>query len=340
LHGSFEEVGAQTITGGKKKCVMYNDQKIINNCVGRVDVYYSLRQRNIHRQPHMVSKETGLRQKIDEQEEEKHEQLPEYHTPLTMDSVPLSTEIDDVSGRSGPYLPSCYRVYDKIKGSIHLAFLSHSCFILASAFYLKLALITLNWYLYTRRLGVPEEVLDEDTEEVWKSWTFTSGEDYMLDEWKAYRVEYEFFYIMGALFFVFVGFLDLFRYFDCLNMVLVFAGVAGMISALSTSYYASTAWDFVSVHMFLIEAINLLHRKHNYEGLACFRIGDFSFLFGASLDCIGSYVGIAKQEGLWVIQMDVFACCLWLLSSLTDITAEIYYLRKHWNADGRTIHCY
>jgi hypothetical protein len=288
----------------------------------------------------MISEEAGLRQRAEEQQEEQ-EESPECHK-LTMDGVPLSAEIDEVpKGRRRPYLPSCYSIYDKIKGSIYLAFLSHACFILASAFYLKLALVTLDWYLYTRRLGVPEEVLDEDTEEAWTTWTSESGADYMLDKWEAYRVEYELFYILGALFFVFVGVLDLFRYFDCLNMVLVLAGVAGMISALSTSYNASTTWDFISVHMFLIEAINLLHRQHDYEGVACFRIGDFCFLFGAMLDCVGAYVGIAQQEGLWVIQMDVFACCLWLLSSLTDITAEIYYLRKHLGADGiETVQCY
>ena len=126
-------------------------------------------------------------------------------------------------------------------------------------------------------------------------------------------------------------------------MVLVLAGVAGMISAISKTYQARTIWDFVSVHMFFIEAINLLLRKHNYEGVACFRIGDVCFLIGAVLDCIGSYVGIAEHEGLWVIQMDVFSCCLWLFSALTDITAEIYYLRKRvgGSSDGiGTVQCY
>ncbi|KAK1748175.1 hypothetical protein QTG54_000114 [Skeletonema marinoi] len=293
----------------------------------------------------MILDEAGIRQIAEdiEQAEEYEESPPESCMPLTIESVPLSTEIDDNPERKRPYLPSCYNVYDKIKGSIHLAFLSHLCFILASLFYLKLALVTLNWYLYTKRRGVPQDILDEDTEEVWTSWTSENGADYIFDKWEAYRLEYELFYIMGALFFVFVGLLDLIRYFDCLNMVLVLAGVAGMISALSKTYQARTIWDFVSVHMFFIEAINLLLRKHNYEGVACFRIGDVCFLIGALLDCIGSYVGIAEHEGLWVIQMDVFSCCLWLFSALTDITAEIYYLRKRvgGSSDGiGTVQCY
>ena len=289
----------------------------------------------------VVSEEAGLRKRTDD--DEQLEEKPESHKPLTMDTVPLSAEIDDANNeRKRPYLPSCYNVYHKIKGSIYLAFLSHLFFILASILYLKLALVTLNWYLLTKRLGVPEDVLDEDTDEVWTSWTSENGADYILDKLAAYRIEYELLYILGALFFAIVGLLDLIRFFDFLNIVLVLAGIAGMVSALSTSYEVATTWDFISVHLFVVEAINLLLRHHDYEGVACFRIGDICFLMGALLDCIGSYVGIAGREGLWVIQMDVFACCLWLLSALTDITAEIFYLRKHVGDDGiiADVQCY
>ena len=302
----------------------------------------------------MTSEEAGLRQ----------EKATHYEDDAPESFVPLAAEIDDNhQERKRPYLPSCYSLYDKIKGSIYLAFLSHLCFILASLFYLKLALVTLQWYLYTKRMGVPEDVVNEDTDEAWNSWTSENGADNILDDWEAYSLKYELLYILGAIFFVFVGLFDLIRYFDCLNIALVsrskycsfsrfaqtltilfpqvLAGVAGMISALSKTYQETTIWDFVSVHMFLMEAINLLHRNHDYEGVACFRIGDVCFLVGAVLDCVGSYVGIAGHEGLWVLHMDVFSCCLWLLSGLTDITAEIYYLRKHVGNDGiGAVHCY
>ena len=139
----------------------------------------------------MILDEAGLRQIAEdiEQAEEYEESPPESCMPLTIESVPLSAEIDDNPERKRPYLPSCYNVYDKIKGSIHLAFLSHLCFILASLFYLKLALVTLNWYLYTKRRGVPQDILDEDTEEVWTSWTSENGVDYIFDKWEAYRLE-------------------------------------------------------------------------------------------------------------------------------------------------------
>ena len=280
----------------------------------------------------MTTEEAGLRQ----------EKATHYEDDAPESFVPLAAEIDDnYQERKRPYLPSCYSLYDKIKGSIYLAFLSHLCFILASLFYLKLALVSLNWYLYTKRMGVPEDVVNEDTDEAWNSWTSENGADIIFDDWEAYSLKYELLYILGAIFFVFVGLFDLIRYFDCLNIALVLAGVAGMTAALSKTYQETTIWDFVSVHMFLLEAINLLHRNHDYEGVACFRIGDICFLIGAVLDCVGSYVGIAGHEGLWVLHMDVFSCCLWLFSGLTDITAEIYYLRKHVGDDGiGAVHCY
>lgn len=289
----------------------------------------------------MISEEADLRlrQVTEDGQVEKHEEPPAACVPLVIDGVPLSAEIDHE--RKRPYLPPCHNIYDNIKGSIHIAFLSHLCFILASFFYLKLALATLDWYLYTKRQGVPAGVVYEDTDEVWSSYTSENGKDYLQDKWEAYSLKYELLYILGALFFVFVGIFDLLRYVDCLNIVLVLAGIAGMISALSNTYQTRTIWNFVSVHMFVMEAINLLLRKHDYQGVACFRIGDICFLIGAVLDCVGSYVGLAGYEELWMLRMDVSSCCLWLFSAFTDLTAEIYYLRKRVGDDDiGTVQCY
>jgi len=278
-------------------------------------------------------------------DDENAEESPESHEPLTVEDSPfsLSAEIDNGHVRKRAYLPSCFNLYDKIKGSIYLAFISHLCFILASAFYLKLSLLIMDWNLFAKRTGIPEEVFHADTDEIWISWLSERNEaGYIFDKRQSYNAQYELLYILGSIGFVFVGIFDLLRYFDCFNMVLVLGGVAGMISALSKTYRATTTWDFISVHLFLLEGINLLHRKHDYEGVACFRIGDLCFLSGAILDCVGSYAGIAHQEGLWVLHMDLFSCCLWLFSALTDFTAEVYYLVKHKVIDGAvgTVNCY
>ena len=69
----------------------------------------------------MTTEEAGLRQ----------ENATHYEDDAPESFVPLAAEIDDNrQERKRPYLPSCYSLYDKIKGSIYLAFLSHLCFIL------------------------------------------------------------------------------------------------------------------------------------------------------------------------------------------------------------------
>ena len=161
----------------------------------------------------MISDDAGLRQRTEEnkhghsEEESPSATAAASHDPLVT-GFPLSAEIDDTTlngKRERPYLPSCYNVYDKIKGSIHLAFLSHVCFILATIFYLKLSLATLNWWIYAKRIGIPEEVLDEDTDEVWTEWANENGAENLLNRWNKYNAHNELLYILGALFFVFVG---------------------------------------------------------------------------------------------------------------------------------------
>ena len=69
---------------------------------------------------------------------------------------------------------------------------------------------------------------------------------------------------------------------------MIFAGIAGVISGVSTSTVNERLWDLISVHLYLGEAYNLLKRDHEYDmkngyGIL-FRCGDFFFLFGSILD--------------------------------------------------------
>ena len=48
-----------------------------------------------------------------------------------------------------------------------------------------------------------------------------------------YYLQYKLYYLLGASFFVFTGILDVFQYYDVLNVPMMFAGVAGVISSLS-----------------------------------------------------------------------------------------------------------
>ena len=53
------------------------------------------------------------------------------------------------------------------------------------------------------------------------------------------------------------------------------------------------------------------------------------------MQILGSYLGLAKFEGLAAYLMDIVACLLWLACSLIDLVAEIYFME--WK--GR-IFCY
>mmetsp|Transcript_30482 Transcript_30482/g.64217 ORF Transcript_30482/g.64217 Transcript_30482/m.64217 type:complete len:226 (-) Transcript_30482:120-797(-) len=139
-------------------------------------------------------------------------------------------------------------------------------------------------------------------------------------------------------FFVVVGFLDWMRFCDILNMFMILAGFTGMISGISHSH--SAIWDCVSVHLYFLEAINLLHRDHDYEGYPCFRLSDICFLCGSLLDIANCYLGtVFGFSGIGLIYSDLVASFLWLGCAFIDLLAEFYFLRRHKEA-GYCIACY
>lgn len=239
---------------------------------------------------------------------------------LSIDAASMDTQ--ELQQRRGPYFPNV-DVKRRCKGSIHLAFLSHGCFITASLFYIKLAFVEVSWLEYTKANEDPDGALID-----------------------SYVLESKSFYTLGAAFFVLVGALDMMRYCDCMNAFMILAGAAGVVSGLSEDSRKEAVWDCVSVHLYLLEAYNLLHREHDYEGHASiFRLGDVCFLLGSILDVLGSYLELAGIVGIRAAYTDMVACFLWLICSLIDWSAEIYFLRKHLSstdsADGLyDIECY
>eukprot|EP00584_Thalassiosira_punctigera_P008552 CAMPEP_0172533968 /NCGR_PEP_ID=MMETSP1067-20121228/6502_1 /TAXON_ID=265564 ORGANISM="Thalassiosira punctigera, Strain Tpunct2005C2" /NCGR_SAMPLE_ID=MMETSP1067 /ASSEMBLY_ACC=CAM_ASM_000444 /LENGTH=275 /DNA_ID=CAMNT_0013318693 /DNA_START=104 /DNA_END=928 /DNA_ORIENTATION=- len=229
---------------------------------------------------------------------ENGEKAPSPPSPASSAS---SLESSPNNVRRIPYLPSCDFVL-KCRGSIRLAFLSHACFLTASLFYLKLSLADLAWVQTARRYNVPGEILDEDDDEVWEDWADAnpkngSAVEDLRDE---YDAQSRLLYVLGAAFFAFVGVLDWMRYGDGLNVVMIAAGAAGVVSGLSDTSFREALWDAISVHLYLLEGCNLLRREHDYENefLKCFRLGDVCFLVGSILDVIGSYFELAGFEML------------------------------------------
>ena len=247
----------------------------------------------------------------------------------------LSLANDDECTQRRHYLhPVCM----KFKGSIHFAFLSHVCFIIASVFYVKLGFLNLTWVKDTTD-RIPREVFFEDDDAIWTSWAKQNKDDFIVDERESYFYQSKLLYTLGAFYFVVVGILDWMRYCDCLNMFMILAGVGGMISGFSETRQTRNVWDCISVHMYLFEAINLLHRDHDYEGHPCFRMSDILFLLGCLLDIGGSYLGIGGVHWVGIVYMDIISTFLWLGCALIDLTAEMYFLKKH-SGGGRIVLCY
>ena len=71
-------------------------------------------------------------------------------------------------------------------------------------------------------------------------------------------------------------------------------------------------------------------------------MGDVFFLIGAVFDVVDSYL----PTSITVAYLDLISCFLWLGSSLIDLTAEIYFLKKQiivtdeYNIDLDDVECY
>ena len=182
------------------------------------------------------------------------------------------------------YLPSF--ITKTFKGSLAIAFLSHACFITASLFYVKLSFVLLAWVQdETVNEHVPKEVLGEDDDIVWSDWASGNENGAAIQDMREnYYRQYKFLYVMGAFFFVLVGVLDLMRYCDVMNVFMILAGATGMAAGLASTSHEAAIWELVSVHLYLMEAYNLVTREHEYEGHVCFRLSDVCFLIGSILD--------------------------------------------------------
>ena len=293
-------------------------------------------------------------------------------------SSPHNNLDDDCNSAGGGCHPfrrrhyCCPTLQSKCVNSVFLAILSHGCFVVASLAYVKLSYIQLDWLRYVLVYNdVPSSLLNMDDDVVWRSWASANEERYTArtNDFRDVRVEYYDEYaswcVWGASFFVVVGILDYMRYWDTMNLYMILAGLAGVLSGTSTdSRTMAIIWECVSVHLYLLESFNLINRDHHDRGHhrqfehhrgddaatggggggsgeedrpssgivirfhwhSVFRLGDVMFLVGSVLDVIGSYLGVFGAVGLWVGHVDMVACYLWLGCALTNWIAEFYFL--------------
>jgi len=225
-----------------------------------------------------------------------------------------------------------YRIKRAFKHSLPLAFLSHICFLIGSILYLKLALVDLAWAQYARHNHVSVDVEEDDDS------ADSADEPSPLSEWQdpgveamreAHDVQSQWLYTAGALFFTCVGLLDWLRYADALYILMVLAGVTGILTGLSDEKDREMAWDCLSNHLYLIEGYTLVRgnkkKKRKNQRHTYLRLGDLCFLLGCILDVVESDCDIAGLEGSWKNCLDVAAQLLWLVCALIDLGAEIYW---------------
>jgi len=269
---------------------------------------------------------------------------------------------------SSPFFSSC-RCYwftaTEEQAALHyLAFASHFCFIFASLFYLKLSLTSISWYQDTHyKYAIPNSVLEEDDDDTWHTWEGGTPvadenidnndddaieyEDSIIETARhTYNMQYKFYTICGASFFVISGILDWLRYLDWLNICLILAGVAGIFSALADTSRSEFVWEFISNHMYLLEVYPMLkqdyndksnsnnnnttttttNEQHRHHYLFA-RVGTICFLGGCLLNVLGSYIDLVGLEGMWTLYSDTLASLLWVECAVITLGSEIYFLK-------------
>jgi len=108
--------------------------------------------------------------------------------------------------------------------------------------------------------------------------------------------EYQILYFFAALSFVFVGILDLVRDRHIFHILMILAGVFGVISAVyvEENFYLSDVFNCVSVHLYLLESF-LLYGEHKRSAISTEApkwmkysniSGDLAFVIGALIDVI------------------------------------------------------
>lgn len=182
------------------------------------------------------------------------------------------------------------RIARYCKGSILLAFLSHLCFVIASLFYIKLSFVQLEWIKYTMvENDLTTEILNTDDDVVWSTWAnenqgeYREPPTYLQLTRLTYGDDYTMWCTRGAAFFVLVGILDWLRYCDKLNIFMILAGLAGVLSGYSESTRAAAVWDAISVHLYFLESITLLKRVHYYPDHASVMNSNMSMVSGTTV---------------------------------------------------------
>ncbi len=187
--------------------------------------------------------------------------------------------------------------YLKWKESNAVMWLAHFTFIGGAIFYLKCAWVDLAWIRFARiDQIIPDELLEVDDDDAWTRWerkNLDKATRHVVEDMRDNYDNYSFlFCVLGGAFFVVCGFASLLYYCEWGDMLMVFAGIAGVLSATSDTTVMEGRWNFLSCHMYLFEAYSMVMRQRQdigemgeiYDGHYFFLFSRMCFFGGCLID--------------------------------------------------------
>ena len=187
--------------------------------------------------------------------------------------------------------------YLKWKESNAVMWLGHFAFIAGAICYLQGALVDLAWARCSLvDHDIPDEILEADDDVAWTHWEKNNLDKetrHEIDHMREHSWDYSsLFCMLGGTFFVACGLFDTLYYCEWVDMFMVFAGIAGVLSATSDTDRMEGVWNFISCHMYLLEAYSMVRRQRQdidemgeiYDGYYFFLISRMCFLGGCLLD--------------------------------------------------------
>ncbi len=187
--------------------------------------------------------------------------------------------------------------YRRFRESNAVMWLGHFTFIAGASCYLEDALIDLTWARFSLIDNViPVDVLGADDDVAWTHWEKTSldkSSRHAVEDMREHYYDYSsLFCVLGGAFFVLCGLTDLMYYCECVDVFMIFAGIAGVLSGMSDTDEMEGKWNFISCHMYLLEAYVMIRRQRQdidkmgetYDGHYFFLFSRMCFLGGCLLD--------------------------------------------------------
>jgi len=200
------------------------------------------------------------------------------------------------------------------KNNTYLLCLSHLCFVLGSIFYLRLAMVSIQWDQYIRAHRVPLNVLAEDDDDIWEEWSHEHDRADILEYREDYWVQYERNNVLGAFSYAVMGFVELLLNRSSCTLHKLLLPLGGLIGMANALHYVGSMMKYgsaVSLTFYLLSCTNL----------------DL-FFAGSAIECLVCYAYLAGFDEVWLLYLDLLACLIWLYCALVGVAVQFNFSIK------------